>query len=1054
MPEDVLRTQQLELLRPLRSISPQGARGLAMLAKGVSLANAPADDSDDEGSVSGSLISYCVRDAIDSIFPRLADPKIRDAAQRVVSRWHRATVRSSTDLAGAMRVDIESLERAVDAATSGFLPRASALLGVLNPTLPADIGIPAMRTLHDLNKAANDGTHGSVTLSDAVALLDQVLERLVELVAPLAVTVPQYQALVDTGDFQGVASLLATNSDPRIRVYLFDRVQDPLLAQALDVADLLPGLSVWFAFGYVRHLAKDHGAAFRVFIGRVIAKNKMTAEVAAQLLICATYAGADAAADVDRLGRKAGRLMRTELVTRWLRAEVDVVPKILWWKILISLVGNLEASTRAFDAPHGLDELFSLAMSRLLDIAPKTRSTFAAAIIAALARLDTESPYTVVVHFDNMHLRPRTTSSLLIDATLRMIALSEVRGEKADLSAFSDLSRRALERAAVPATIEVAPPAIAETIARQAVDGILARITAEEWPDDTDLGTLGTILPLAGPNATARIVTALGDPPSIPQLRDDLDNASESRADWFRLAQWAAHLPESTRPALWAAALGEAAVHGFEFGPLRSVDRMATPRKQDSPLGNVDIPNTTVPDFVTLLNTALGMTEPDDPRFALKLQETIAAHTSAHRNTWASDHNAIVQVRDLWARLAIIRALKSESNDAPRLRWDQLRELWKNLVHEASVLESNGADAAKPAASRIAGEILEHLSHRVAERPRTAADINWWADEVLPVVVPMLAWIGADEHNSGVPALFSLRGQTVRLLVTLSSPIDDDAARNAALSRALDLLATAAQTDAGFARSIGHWASWLMRRDPDWWERHADRLAGTDSLPEIHQALLTANWESNDFAFGLLDRDVGMLNSFAGQANQGAAYPALTAVLFNVLPIARIEEPTWSAIFRNDGAAEDALRYLFPDWLIPEDPQATRRLEILRWIVSDKTRARAVWRSMNALARSPDLSDNGLFAFTAELAQSNRGAPTSTYVLADRLVRSLTNSHAVETLEAMCAGNLGDIRAMAQYDMEAVHAWFQGEGQQLPEGLRVRVRQALFEVGFVDGTAA
>jgi hypothetical protein len=43
---------------------------------------------------------------------------------------------------------------------------------------------------------------------------------------------------------------------------------------------------------------------------------------------------------------------------------------------------------------------------------------------------------------------------------------------------------------------------------------------------------------------------------------------------------------------------------------------------------------------------------------------------------------------------------------------------------------------------------------------------------------------------------------------------------------------------------------------------------------------------------------------------------------------------------------------------------------------------------------------------------------------------------------------------MAQYDMEAIHAWFQGEGQQLPEGLRVRVRQALFEVGFVDGTAA
>ena len=53
----------------------------------------------------------------------------------------------------------------------------------------------------------------------------------------------------------------------------------------------------------------------------------------------------------------------------------------------------------------------------------------------------------------------------------------------------------------------------------------------------------------------------------------------------------------------------------------------------------------------------------------------------------------------------------------------------------------------------------------------------------------------------------------------------------------------------------------------------------------------------------------------------------------------------------------------------------------------------------------------------------------------------------------MCAGNLGADRAMAQYDMEPVNAWFQGEGQLLPADLRTRVQHALFEVGFVDGTA-
>ena len=176
-------------------------------------------------------------------------------------------------------------------------------------------------------------------------------------------------------------------------------------------------------------------------------------------------------------------------------------------------------------------------------------------------------------------------------------------------------------------------------------------------------------------------------------------------------------------------------------------------------------------------------------------------------------------------------------------------------------------------------------------------------------------------------------------------------------------------------------------------------------------------------------------------------------MLFDVLPIAAIEEQTWSAIFRDPGSAEGALRYLFPDRSIDEDAHAVRRREMLRWVALDAARARGIWQSMDVLAGSPDLSDDDLFAFTAGLAGNHRGAPMSTYHLSDRLVRSLSRPDAVVTLEAMCAGNLGTDRAMAQYDMEAVNTWFQSEGQQLPTEFRTRVQRALFEVGFVEVTA-
>lgn len=1052
MPDGVQRAQQLEMLQPLRSISIQGARGLAMLTRGVALAGS-SNDGDDDSSVTGSLISYCVRDALDAIFPKLDDPRISQAAQRMIRNWRKLSARPGTDIGAALQGDFEDLERAVEAATAGFLPRVSRLMGVLYPGFSANTGIPAMGKLRDLNRDANDGLHGSTTRDVAVALLDRTLERLVDLVAPLAVTAAQYQSLVTARDFEGVSALLATNSDPRIRVYLFDRIHDPLLAQALDIEELLPGPSLWLAYGYVRHLAADHPAEFSGFVDRVADANRLSSEVAGQLLICTSFAGAQATAEMDRLSQRAGSFMRVELVTRWLQGQVDVAPEGTWWKVLTRLVDSLDPSSRKLEEPYGVVELVDLAIARLPDVALKPRSRFSSAVIAAVARLEAGSPYAVLFHLDNGHLRARTLSSLLIGAAVDIVALAESRGESIDLNPLEARSRVLLERAAVARAVAMASPDLAATIARKAFDAVIARISGDEWPDNTDNEVLREILPLIGSAAAGRIAAALGEPPEVDSLLTDLDKAAEERADWFRAAHWAGHLPEAARPAGWVEALRESATHGITFGPLPTPDRMAWPTAHESPLGDVDISGTTVPEFVVRVNGTLAVGEPDDPRFAMNLQETIANHVSTHREAWASNQAAIGLVRDLWVRLAIVRALRSEANDAPRLRWEQLQALWAQLTLETTALQADGIEAARSAMSRLAAEVFDQLRHRVAERPRQPSDIDWWAMDVLPPLVPMLSWIGSDEHDSGMPALFSLRGGVVHLLVALSSPIDGDTARDAALGQALDRLAETTAADARFARSLGHWARWLIRRDPAWWNRHAARLIGTDSNPAVHEALLTANWESGDFAFTLLDRDVPLLNSFASKPTDHAIVPALTAVLFDILPIPAIEESTWSAIFRDRGSTEMALRYLFPDRSIGEDAQASRRLEMLRWAATAAPRASMMWKSIDNIAASPDVSDEDLFAFASDLAKSNRGAPMSTHHIADRLVRSLASHDAVATLEAMCAGNFGSDRVMAQYDMEPVHAWFLGEGQQLPENLSTRVQHALFEVGFTDSAA-
>ena len=1045
MPDGSERKSQLALLRQLLTISRDGGRGLAMLAKAIALAEAPMDPVDDAENISGNLISYCVREAIDSIFPKLGDPKIREASERLIVRWRRVTAQPGADLGAPLREAFDELARALEAATAGFLPRASAFLGVLHPGIAADIGIPAMTTLRDLNKDANAGLHGSKTHDEAVALLDLLLARLVDLVAPLAIAVPQYQVLIDGSDFRALAALLARNPDPRIRVYVFDRVRDPMLAQELDIAELLPSPSSWLAHGYVRHLAEDQPAAFGQFVDR-IPGSLMTETLASQLLTCATFAGAAGANEVDRLSGLAGGSVRVDFILRWLRSHDDDAPEALWWRILTRLISLVDTS-RFARALHGFSEVLERAMGRLPAVNGTARSRFSTSVLAALVRLDAESPYRINIHFDNPHLRSLSTSDLIVDAAVRLVASASAAEEKWDLSQLRDYSREAVERAALSESITLAPPQRSRAIAQDAFESVLARIANDGWPFAEEELSLAAIYPLAGKDAAARFEAALGDPPPRGQLQRDVANAGEMRADWFRLGQWAAHFPEEARPQRWTAVLRESADLGITFGPTPPSAFLAEPRAHESSLDALDVPRVSVPEFVERVNAALAVNETGDPRFAMTLRETVTAHATEHRAAWADDHRSIGQIHDLWVRRMIIGALKSEANDAPRLGWEQLQDLWAELLAETAALETAETEQLKPALSQLAGEILEHLRHRVAERPRAADDINWWSRDAFIPLVPVLAWVGDDEPDVGMPSLFSMRGEVVRLLVALSSPIDEDRERDIALGRALDILAAAAASDPAYARSLGQWARWLIYRAPEWWKRASGSLIGTSSRNDVREAVFGGNFDSGNFALDLLGADLVILNSYSSTDAEDASYAALAAVLFNAVPIESIEEATWSAIFRDSRSTENALRYLFPEESL-DDVRAVRRFEILRLIAKTPSQADLIWRSIDVLAVSPDVSDEDLFGFAAGLAETHRGAPMSTFHFADRLVRAIANPQTVAVLEAMCSGNLGGDRAMAQYELTSVNDWFQQKGSTLPEDLRTRVGHALFEIGF------
>lgn len=1043
-----VRAQQLELIQPLRSISLHGGRGLAMLAKAVALLDTPVEDFEEAAGVSANLVCYCVRESLDSIFPKLEDPKIRDVSQRLLSRWQKLSGRPDADLAFGLRDEFASLSEALGAATAGFVPRVSGLLGALYPRLDANVSIPAMTTLRDLYRAANAGVHGGEGASDSAALLDSVLEHLVELVVPLAITAPQYQALTDAGDFARVARSLSANSDPRIRVFLFEHVRGPGLAQALELAEILPGQSVWFAYGYLRRLAEDSPVAFIAFVERVITEGRMNAATAAQLLACATLGGVDLASEVDRLTRIAGDSTDFDLVSHWLQRHGSSIPESVWWRVLTQLVPNIDLSGGGFRFAYGLDELVRQGVARAARANARNRERFAKAIFVALARLETSSPYSVQFHCDNPQRTP-SASTLLIDAATQLVALAVTLDEPHDVSALSDLSRLAIERASAATLVATLPADRADGIAEDSLASTLARISAGEWPDSIDLKLLPEVLPRVRLNQVSLLTDALGSPPGMDELIVDLANSSIDRAAWFRLAQWASYLPEAYCPQPWRAALNASSEHGITFGPPTH-DTSVEPAPHESPLTGLDVANTAVVEFVDLLNSAVAASDQPGPRSALKVQELITAHVNTHRQAWLRDTLAIGRVSDWWMRLAILRELRSDANDTPRVEWIQLVGLWTQLVTEFHKLGATQPDGLKPALARSAQELLEQLSHRATERPREAEDVDWWTEEVLPATVSMAAWIGDAEPDTGMPALFSVRGAAVRLFVMLSSPIVEDDLLDAALCRGLDALTEIAQTDTAFVGCLGRWAQWLIRREPRWWEQSSDKLIGPDNT-NVREVFLTANWESGAFADELLGADFPLLNGYASRDLPDAAEPVLYAVLHDVVPISAVWDTTWSAIFRDVGASGNALRYLFPSERVEQDPQSAKRLRMLESIATVDSRATAIWRSSDVLAASSDVDNQDLFGFLAKLSTRNRGAPASAHFLANRFINSLADPNAVTTLEAMCAGNLGAHRTMAQFDMEGVYVWFSEYGSVLPVALRTRVDHSLFELGYGQG---
>lgn len=1051
------RFARLDALSSMESISPDGARGLAMLRQASVLAAAVDGLLDDPLSNPGNLIGFCIREALESIFPPVQETQIRDAASQVLNQWRRLQSQSDDDQISGLRGTLEVLDQTLENASRGFMPRVSKLLGGLYPDISSDISLPAMKQFRQIREDANRAVHGSIDRAEAVSLLDNLVDRLIELAGPLTATATDYQLLVDAGNFSELAKRLSLNSDPRVRVFLFDTAHDPRLADSVDLSELLPADGLWLSFGFLRHLANSELGTFAKVVDRAKQANLLTPGIAGQLLICACLAGSEAAVQVDRLARIAGAVGPLDYVVQWLRSTIGKSDDIAWWSTLAYAIrrsGKAAGQTQYY----GLSEVIKMAIESFEGADATRQSMVTKAAYQALADLDHEMPYTVQFFFDNQPRDLQTSSDALIDGCVRLLSFRLARGETLieDLSrGISRESMAVVERAAVARAMSAAEPGVVGGLSERALSELVARIDSGQWPGAFEaLHTEEIVNALGADVCAARLAEALGDAPDAQQVSADLAKISETRAEWFRRANWAGHLPEALTPDSWSIVLEVSAEAGTTFGPEAARPSFfTTPTTPESVLKRVDLDSLEVSDFVFIINGELSTREPSDMHLAVSIQNLVVAHVAEHRSQWKRDFAAILDIQEPWIQKAVIAAM-NDGGEAMPLSWEELQELWRVTASRADTttegLQVVRTVAEQHAVGGLVRELLEQLRDRGASRPRTGADIGWWLYHALPETLMLLQLIGSSELDTGFPVLFSIRGQLVRLLIEMSSPLVTNTEHAEALDTALNELVNIALADQQIAACLGNWASWLIRRSPRWWAQNVDTLVGSAASSEKRRAILNANFRSGDFAPALLSLDLKFLNLFASSTERDAAHPVLWAVLYEIVRIDQIHDTTWSAMFRDASAADTCLRYLFPTDVVEVDVTAARRLRMLAKVCEKKARAATVWRALDILARNTDVSDDDFFDVAAGLAVTNRGVPMLTQHLVERVIRTLPSEQTVKVLESICSGNLGTSRAMAQYDLEGINVWFLQNRGSIPAEQGTRILNALFELGLIN----
>ncbi len=246
------------------------------------------------------------------------------------------------------------------------------------------------------------------------------------------------------------------------------------------------------------------------------------------------------------------------------------------------------------------------------------------------------------------------------------------------------------------------------------------------------------------------------------------------------------------------------------------------------------------------------------------------------------------------------------------------------------------------------------------------------------------------------------------------------------------MLTSAASADTAWSRSLGYWARWLIHRAPEWWRRSAELLVGGTSEFETRHAVLAGNFDSTELAPDLLGADVDFVNGFARGEPLEAAYPALAAVLWGVVPAEAIQPETWATMFFDTSGANVPCVSCFQTERLTTT-NAVRRFAMLRSVAMDPVRT-GIHLAFDGRPCGQSRC-RGLRTVRVRWGSSRRptATPISTHHLVDRFIRSIANPDAVVVLEAMCVANLGGDPAMAQFELTSVNEWFQRNGATLPK---------------------